>query len=681
LNAWFGKRRFAFRVGDWSVDPQARELVCENRNIRLEPLTMKLLLVLIGNRDRIMPRSEILEKLWGRRIVTDDAFDRQLAKLRAALGDGQNGAGAIETLPKTGLRLTLPVTSLAQQKRTRFGLRLAPALLLLLVLALFAGWFAATALLQRDAAELVDIRPLSFDPGEQIEPALTRDGHWLAFVARRPGEARFALYLRSLDEESARRINLPGAGARHPAWSPAGDRLAFFARTEDACQVMVGSPRAARFTAIASCSGSVGGLAWIGEDRLIVADRARYGTPIALRLIEIGTRRSTIVTQPAPDMIGDTQPLSADAGPIIYFVRSTAPGVGRLERLDLPTGAVREIGREAAEIRGIGYGRNGHVLVSATRQGGLSGLWDVDPDGGDWVQVAPVEAGEASASADGRTAIFEQSRLRGQIWRAGASSGAPTQLTNSTFYDRLPSPAPDRSRLAFISNRSGTPAIWMKDLGGGGERRLPLSHAVEPDFLAWAPNGASLAVSGRDQSGLAIFILHPESGRLERLPLAGQVLFGSFSADGGRFYFTRVAGGQFAIFERDLASGRERRILDNALRLAPWRQGEALLFVRPSEPGLWRIDPGSGAVARLSEWPLPVDRLNWAVSATGVWVPDRRSRLLLRLDPDSGAVRESRPLPALAGSSGLAASGPDLLFSLPNERETDLMLLRRGVDR
>jgi hypothetical protein len=121
--------------------------------------------------------------------------------------------------------------------------------------------------------------------------------------------------------------------------------------------------------------------------------------------------------------------------------------------------------------------------------------------------------------------------------------------------------------------------------------------------------------------------------------------------------------------------------VDNAWRPVPWGRGEALLFVRPFEAGLWRIDLRSGAVARVSALPQPVDRLNWAVSATGVWVPDRRSQRLLRVDPDSGAVREARPLPALAWSSGLSASGPDLLFSLPNEPETDLVLLRRGVDR
>jgi len=680
LNALFGKRRFAFRVGDWSVDPQSRELVRENRSVRLEPLTMKLLLLLIGNRDRITPRSEILEKLWNRRIVTDDAFDRQLAKLRAALGDGGNGAEVVETLPKTGLRLVLPVTPLTQAEKARFGRWLAPAPLSLLALALVAGIFATATWVRHGGAELVDIRPLSSDPGEEIEPALTRDGRFLAFAARRPGEARFALYVRSLGEDSARRMTPPGVGARHPAWSPAGDRLAFFARTGEACTVMVGSAAAARFTALATCSNSDGGLTWLDEDRLIVADRARYGAPVALRLVEVGTRRSTIVTQPAPDMVGDSGPLVSGEGSIVYFVRSIFPGVDRLERLDLDTGTAREIGGEAAEIRGIGQGRNGHILVSATRRSGLSGLWDVDAEGGEWVQVAPVDAGGLSASADGGTAIFEQSRPRGRIWQAGAPPGPPIRRTDSTGYDHLPSLSPDRSRLAFISNRSGAPGIWLKEMGSGAERRLPLPSSIAPAFLAWAPNGQRLAVSGRGPGGLAIFNLDLGSGRLERLPLAGQVLFGSFSADGGRIYFSRLAGGRFAIFERDLTSGRERRIVENAWRPVPLGGGAALLFVRPYQAGLWRIDLGSGAVARISAWPQPGDRLNWAASSTDVWVPDRRGQRLLRLDPDSGAVREARPLPALNASSGLSASGPDLLFSLPEEPETDLMLLRRGVN-
>ena len=676
LNAWFAKPRFAFQVGIWSVDPDARELVCGERRVRLEPLTMKLLLFLAGNSDRITSRAEILERLWDGRIATDDAVDRQLAKLRAALGGGRNGAGTIETLPKTGVRLTLPVVPLVAPAPTARRRVPAPYIILGVALILLVGLLILAVLPPRDRAETVDIRPLTFAPGEEIEPALSHDGALLAYAARPPGEARFALYLRALNGEETRRITPAGVGARAPAWSPSGERLAFFARSERGCAIVAGSVRTAHFAPVAPCGDSQVGLAWLGEDRLVAAERSRYGLPLALRVIALASRSAALVTHPPMDSVGDGFPLPAADGRTIYFVRNAAPGVARLAALDPASGAEREIRGEAAEIRGLAYGQGGRLLVSATRAGGLAGLWEVDPGSGAWTQVAPVEAGGLTASMDGTALIFEQSRLRGEIWRLG--TGASSQITASTGFDRLPSLSPDLSQLAFVSNREGAPALWLREMASGRERRLPLP--VEPDFLAWSPDGASLAVSGRDAGGMAIVILSPRTGGVLRLPLAGQVRYGSFSADGRQLYFARFAGGHFGLYARDLASGAERPILDNAWRPEALGRG-VLLFLRPFESGLWRLDLASGAVRRLAPWPLPGDRLNWAATPAGIWVPDRAGRRFVLVDPESGALRAERPMPPLPWSSGLAVSRSDFLFSVPHDPETDLMLLRRGVGR
>jgi Tol biopolymer transport system component/DNA-binding winged helix-turn-helix (wHTH) protein len=674
LNVAFETRRGDYRIGDWHLDVAARELVGARRRVRLEPLSLKLLLVLIQAEGRVVPRDTLVEKVWGRRVVTDDAFGRQLAKLRAALAEDESAAGAIETVPKTGLRLVVPAVRILprpEQTRSRPDRRF-------LVAAIAAGLLVligAILLLRPAPGEAVRIRPFTAQLGEEIEPAISPDGRWVVYAARDNADARFGLYLRALDGDVARRITGPEFGARRPAWSPSGRRIAFLSRSADGCVVAVGAPRSG-YRPVAGCMGIEAGLAWLDEDALIVADRSDYGVPVTLRRVDLrGGREQALTSQPA-GVGGDGDPLVAADGLHVYFVRVAAPGVGRLMEVDLRTRATREISAEPAAISGLTYGRRGRLLVAATRQDGDSGLWEVDPAAGTWRLVEAGEGTYPAATRDGAMLLFEQSAMSGSVWMQRASTGQAWQLTNSTRFDRQPALSPDRRQLAFISNRSGTSELWLRDMAHGTERRALRNGALAPMSFAWSPRSDRLVVAGRDADAAGLFILVPGSGRVERLRSDGNEFFPAFSADGTRLLFTRRAGSRFAVFERNLGSGADRILVADAVRVLPG-PGNVLLFSRPFEAGLWRLVPASRRAGRISAAPAVPDRLNWAIAGDAIWVVDRAAGRLLRLGLD-GRVRESRSMPALAPSSGLSVTGDYLLYAQRSPPETDLMLMVRG---
>ena len=78
------------------------------------------------------------------------------------------------------------------------------------------------------------------------------------------------------------------------------------------------------------------------------------------------------------------------------------------------------------------------------------------------------------------------------LWLAPASGGAARQLTSDGFHDTDPRWAPDGSRLAFLSDRGGSPQIWEVEPAGGDPRQLT-NLPVEVASFAWSPNGAALA--------------------------------------------------------------------------------------------------------------------------------------------------------------------------------------------
>jgi TolB protein len=69
------------------------------------------------------------------------------------------------------------------------------------------------------------------------------------------------------------------------------------------------------------------------------------------------------------------------------------------------------------------------------------------------------------------------------VWTIQADGTDLTRLTHSPGHDFDPSWSPDGARIAFRSERSGEPEIWVMSADGTGQRRLAagLSPAWSPD--------------------------------------------------------------------------------------------------------------------------------------------------------------------------------------------------------
>ena len=104
-----------FRVGPWRVDTLALSIDRDDgpgSGQRLEPRVMALLVRLAAAGGRPVPRDALIDSVWHGAIVSDDAVNSAVARLRRAL-DGESGndggASAIETIPRIGYRMRLPV--------------------------------------------------------------------------------------------------------------------------------------------------------------------------------------------------------------------------------------------------------------------------------------------------------------------------------------------------------------------------------------------------------------------------------------------------------------------------------------------------------------------------------------------------------------------------------------------
>jgi TolB-like protein len=95
--------------GPFELDLARVELRTGGQPCRMEPQVFALLAFLVENRDRLVSRDEIIEKVWDGRVVSNSAVDSRVKSARKALGDDGRTQRFIRTVHGQGFRFVADV--------------------------------------------------------------------------------------------------------------------------------------------------------------------------------------------------------------------------------------------------------------------------------------------------------------------------------------------------------------------------------------------------------------------------------------------------------------------------------------------------------------------------------------------------------------------------------------------
>lgn len=104
----------SFRIAQWTVHPVDGTLTDGEQCGRLEPKVMGLLVYLATHPGRVIGKEELLGAVWPDTHVQEVALSRSISEIRRQLGDDARSPRFIETLPKRGYRLMVPVERLSK---------------------------------------------------------------------------------------------------------------------------------------------------------------------------------------------------------------------------------------------------------------------------------------------------------------------------------------------------------------------------------------------------------------------------------------------------------------------------------------------------------------------------------------------------------------------------------------
>jgi dipeptidyl aminopeptidase/acylaminoacyl peptidase len=202
-------------------------------------------------------------------------------------------------------------------------------------------------------------------------------------------------------------------------------------------------------------------------------------------------------------------------------------------------------------------------------------------------------------------------------------SAAITRFSDSARRETPGRFSRDGALVAFVSNRSGSPQVWIAERDGSDSRSITTLDATSINVGSWAPDGASVMFDAVVEGNADIYAVSAESGQVRRLtdsPAADTDP--EWSADGGWVYYASDVSGRSEVWRMASSGGPSKQITTGGgFEPREASDGRSLYFV-----DRFRNAEGLGTPVRLKQ--VSVDggkeRTVFADARAGAWdVTDR----------------------------------------------------------
>jgi Tol biopolymer transport system component len=313
---------------------------------------------------------------------------------------------------------------------------------------------------------------------------------------------------------------------------------------------------------------------------------------------------------------------------------STKGSDTRIIEIRVANGTVRPLSAHAwGYIRQLAWLGNGRGLVMSARgqqEGGIFHVWFVSYPDGMERKVTEGLNGQtgASVSADSRQIVtVDESSFASSIWRIPVAGSQDPQLVVSGLSGWSPPAWTREDRIAFEEELDRQHTLWTVDAQGGNRKQLTLSGNNYDHSIS--RNGQKLAwVSDRGGSP-AIWAMNIDGGNLAMVVKASGESFPQLSPDGKWIAFTLVGAEHWPTLWKVSSAGGSATQLSNRLWKRPvispdgkWIAGlyaERQLSTQKFPESIAVIGSDGGPVRKLFPIPLSV-----SLDAGVRWSPDGR---------------------------------------------------------
>src|SRR5947209_15372085 len=96
--------RRIYRLDGIEIDPSQLCLRRDGQERHLRQKTFQVLIYLLEQRQRLITKNELIDRIWPDTAITDNTLEQCLAEIRKVLGDDSRHPRFVKTVPRAGYR-------------------------------------------------------------------------------------------------------------------------------------------------------------------------------------------------------------------------------------------------------------------------------------------------------------------------------------------------------------------------------------------------------------------------------------------------------------------------------------------------------------------------------------------------------------------------------------------------
>lgn len=629
------------RFGVFEVDLQAGELRKSGVKIKLQEQPFQILALLLEHPGQVVTREELRQRLWPADtfVEFDHSLNTSIKKLRQALGDDSDNPRFVETLPRRGYRLIVPVVggdhssekpadevlpAPAVAHKTRRALwYFAIAALALVGIGSLAFW--KMAIQPPSTPRVLSFRQLTNDGQAKTGPLLT-DGSRIYFNEILPGpHSRIAQVAVTGGEV----VPLPV-----PLMEPGLLDL-----SKEGTELLVGSGQDIKGAAIWIQPVAGGSPRRVGE---ILTRDARFGPDGTTVIYNNGFAHDVYLanrdgSSPRKLFPTDGYPYSFRYSPDAQILRFSQADDQRDSIAIMETTAGGTGLHKLFEGCCGKWTPDGKHYIFESKHDGRIDLWALSESKRfDWqnrakepvqLTAGPINFTVPLPSADGKQlfAIGESPRAEivrydsrssqfvpylsgisaeglafsrdglwvtytsypdGALWRSKIDGSERLQLTFPPLQAFLPRWSPDGKQIAFNATAAPGAAwnIYLISKGGGTPEQVSPSEQSQMD-ATWSPDGKSLAFGTVATPNMPIYTIELKSKHVSALPGSDGLFSPRWSPD-GKYIAAIATKGPHKLMLFQFATQKWTELFGFDIGYLSWSQGSKYIyFQRQQSPG------------------------------------------------------------------------------------------------
>jgi Tol biopolymer transport system component len=457
----------------------------------------------------------------------------------------------------------------------------------------------------------------------------------------------------------------PGAD-RFPAWSPDGRQIAFVRDSGDQKILYLTSPLGGGERKLAEVGG--GRLNWSPDGKNIACtERKSPKDPPSIWVLSVETLEKKQMTTPDVSYYGDMYPAFSPDGRYLAFVRVFEAVRSALYVMPLPRGEPKLVTDYNFPQQSCWTADSHEIVFTSLSNTGDVALWRIFVEGGEPRRI-PARGESASQPTIRRNRLAYVSKTgNSDIWRLELTGQGAIESPSKPLFSRSSGESdlcisPDGSRIAFMSDSTGSNEIWVCNADGTKPMKLTDMKAGSTGSPSWSPDGKNIAFDSTKLGRSDIYVVSAEEGPARRIttdPKDNAVP--RWSRDGRWIYFGSNRSGSWQIWKVPPDGGKAVQITkDGGMSARESADGQFVYYYgyyQLQKRGIWRMPVSGGPETLILDRKIPP--LWWDLTDRGIYFIEGNTISLYGF-----AIRRARSLapvhsdPRFETDNGLSVS-PD----------------------